>query len=113
MTTTAAVSELEQELLEARRRVRQLEQRLAAQCVETRSREEMLATVVEHAPVILWSIDRDGIVTLSEGSALAGLKFRPGQLLGESVFELYRDDPVILDQLRRALRRPLREVRAL
>ena len=101
--TTAAVSDLELELREARRRVRQLEQRLAAQCVETRSQEEKLATLVDHAPVILWSLDRDGIVTLSEGRALEGLKFRPGELLGQSVFDLYRDDPVILDQVRRAL----------
>jgi PAS domain S-box-containing protein len=101
--TTAALSHLEQELADARRRIRQLEQRLAEQREVTQSRERMLATVVDHAPVILWSVDREGNITLSEGRGLAALGLTPGESLGQSMFAMYRDQPAILDQLRRGL----------
>ena len=53
-------------------------------------------------PVYLWACDRDGIVTLSEGGGLKGLGFKPGELVGKSIWKLYADVPFILDSLRRA-----------
>jgi PAS domain S-box-containing protein len=62
-----------------------------------------LKIVVDHAPVVCWSADRDGIITLSEGAGLSSLGVSSGQLVGMSVFELYRDYPGILENIRRGL----------
>ena len=68
-----------------------------------RSVEHRLAFAVANAPVALWMIDRDGRITLSEGAALQAMGFVPGELVGQLVFELYRDYPAVLANTRRAL----------
>ena len=65
--------------------------------------QERLHTVVMSAPVILWALDSDGIITLSDGQGLATLRLQPGQVVGQSVFDVYRDVPAILDDHRTAL----------
>ena len=65
--------------------------------------EAQLAFAVDHAPIVLWMHDRHGMVTLSEGAALSALGFRPGQLVGHSAFDLYKDQPQILNNIRRVL----------
>lgn len=65
--------------------------------------EQMLQTVVSNAPIVLFALDLDGVFTLSEGRGLDALRLKPGQVVGKSVFHLYRDYPVILDACRRAL----------
>jgi signal transduction histidine kinase len=59
--------------------------------------------VVTGAPVILFALDADGTFTLSEGAALASLGLEPGSSVGKSVFDLYRDQPAVLDCVNRAL----------
>ncbi len=68
-----------------------------------RASDERLRVVVTSAPVILFALDRDGVFTLAEGRGLAGLGGRPGQVVGESIFDLYRDHPRLLDNIHRAL----------
>ncbi len=65
--------------------------------------EAQLKVAVDHAPIAVFSIDRDGIITLSEGAGLKALGVRSGELVGQSVFELYRDHPTIPDYIRRGL----------
>jgi len=65
--------------------------------------EQKLRTLVTNAPIVLFAIDRDGIFTHSEGKGLEGLGLKPGELVGRSVGEAYRDHPDILDHVRRAL----------
>ncbi len=65
--------------------------------------EDRLRTVVCNLPIVLFALDRNGIYTLSEGKGLNALGLRPGQLVGRSVFDVYRDEPAILDSIRRAL----------
>jgi len=65
--------------------------------------EAFLRTVVTNAPLVLFAVDREGIVTLSEGKGLAALGLQPGQVVGSSVFDLYGDVPQIVDDVRRAL----------
>jgi signal transduction histidine kinase/ActR/RegA family two-component response regulator len=67
---------------------------------ETRSR---LAAVVSNAPIAVWSIDDRGTLELFEGAALESFGARPGQGVGESVFEIYRAEPVVVDAHHRAL----------
>jgi two-component system cell cycle sensor histidine kinase/response regulator CckA len=70
---------------------------------DSKKLQDQLRFAVSHAPVVLWATDRQGTITLSEGSALAGLGLASGQLVGQSVFDLYRDYPGALATVRRAL----------
>lgn len=65
--------------------------------------EARLAFAVDHAPIVLWMIDRLGIISLSEGAALRALGFGPGQLVGHSAYDLYKDQPQILNNIRRVM----------
>jgi len=62
-----------------------------------------LKTVVSNAPIVLFSIDKDGIFTLSEGKGLADLGLAPGEAVGKSAYEMYQDVPQIQKGLKRAL----------
>lgn len=63
----------------------------------------LLQGVLATIDVMVWAIDRDGIVTLSEGAALKSIGLEPGQIVGQNAFELYRDNPDLCEKLRRAL----------
>ncbi|HKA25041.1 MAG TPA: PAS domain-containing protein [Candidatus Eisenbacteria bacterium] len=65
--------------------------------------EERLATVVANAPIVLFTTNREGVVTLCQGKGLSAIGRFPGESEGKSVYELYADNPVFLSQLRRAL----------
>lgn len=62
-----------------------------------------LRSLLAVAPVVIWELDKDGVVTLSEGRALAALGLAPQQLVGQSVFDVYKDRPDVMDSARRAL----------
>lgn len=65
--------------------------------------EAQLQTVIANLPVVLFMTDSHGIVTLSEGKGLAALGLRPGQVVGQSGFDLYAHLPDALATFRRAL----------
>jgi two-component system cell cycle sensor histidine kinase/response regulator CckA len=67
------------------------------------STEARLALAVNHAPIVIWAADKNGVVTLSEGAGLASLGVKSGQLVGQNLFELYRDHPTIPGHIRRGL----------
>jgi two-component system cell cycle sensor histidine kinase/response regulator CckA len=62
-----------------------------------------LAHVLDHAPLVLFSLDRNGRFTLSEGRGLDQLGLRPGEVVGRSVYDVYADHPEVLASVRRAL----------
>jgi len=68
-----------------------------------RQSEERLRTVVSNVPIVLFAVDRDGIFTVTDGKSLEKLGLAAGALVGQSVFELLREAPAILANLRRAL----------
>lgn len=65
--------------------------------------EQRLRAVIEHAPIIVFATDRDGIFTLSQGRGLQALGLVPGEVVGKSAFEVYRDIPRIGANLRLCL----------
>ena len=68
-----------------------------------RETETRLSAIASSAPIIAWAVDRDGIVTLSEGAGLERLGTEPGAHVGQSLFDLYRGVPKANDSVRRAL----------
>lgn len=80
-----------------------LEQRVAERTKELRESEERLRTVITSAPIVLFALDSKGVFTLSEGERLKALGLKPGEVVGRSAFDVYRDIPQIVDNTRRAL----------
>ncbi|UCF33242.1 MAG: PAS domain-containing protein [Phycisphaerales bacterium] len=70
---------------------------------ELQESEQRLRTVVTSCPVVLFTTDRKGMFTLSEGRGLRALNLHPGEVLGKSAIDLYKDHPQIGYNLRRAL----------
>lgn len=76
------------------------QRRTQAKLQETQNR---LAAVVANAPLAVWSVDREGRFTLFEGAAFQTLGCKQEERIGHSVFEVHRDDAVVVDAHRRAL----------
>ena len=68
-----------------------------------RASEERLATVVANAPIVLFATNTEGVITLCQGKGLAAIGKAPGESEGQSVYELYADNPTLHAQIRRAL----------
>ncbi|MCU0497186.1 MAG: PAS domain S-box protein [Anaerolineae bacterium] len=66
-----------------------------------RRSEELLRTTISNAPLILISLDREGIITLSQGRALRSLGYTAEQIIGVNIFEVMKAYPVIVDNIRR------------
>ncbi|WP_164013416.1 ATP-binding protein [Pyxidicoccus trucidator] len=75
----------------------------AAQEVSCEESRQRLQLVLSHAPVLLFVFDRKGILTHAEGKGHEGLGLRSGQLVGSSLFDIYRDVEWIVDSAHRAL----------
>jgi PAS domain S-box-containing protein len=65
--------------------------------------EGLLKTVVTNLHGIVFSFDKEGILLLSEGKSLSSLGLKPGQIVGQSVFDVYKDTPELIAGMRTAL----------
>jgi PAS domain S-box-containing protein len=52
--------------------------------------------VIEGADIITYSLDKNGVFTLSEGKILSKLGLKPGQVVGLNIRDMYKDNPEIL-----------------
>jgi len=70
-----------------------------------RSTPDRLRTVLDNAPLVLFTVDRGGIVTMCEGSALAGISRGTAKaVVGRSVFEVFANVPQVQALVRGALK---------
>jgi PAS domain S-box-containing protein len=65
--------------------------------------ENRLRTIITGAPIVLFSIDADGILSLFDGLGAAGLGVTPERVIGRSVFEVFAHVPQLLGAVRRAM----------
>jgi PAS domain S-box-containing protein len=65
--------------------------------------KERLDTVVSNVPVVLFALDAEGVFRLSEGRGLDALGWEPGEVVGQSAFDLYADYPDVTAAIERAL----------
>ncbi len=68
-----------------------------------RASEDKLRIVVNNANVLIFMIDKNGIITLSEGKLLNLFKFLPNQIIGISIFDIYEDKPEVKAAIEKAL----------
>ncbi len=62
-----------------------------------------LSRVLDHAPLVLFAFDQDGVVTLCEGQGLQRIGLRPRDFLGLCMFTVYPANPIVERSARRAL----------
>lgn len=62
-----------------------------------------LRAVLTHAPIVLFAMDKRGVITLSEGRGVEALGLRRQENVGKSVFDVYREHAWLTDSVRRAL----------
>jgi two-component system, cell cycle sensor histidine kinase and response regulator CckA len=70
---------------------------------ERQAIEQRMTFAIDHAPVSLFTLDDQGVLTMSGGAGLRALGYRPGYMVGRSLFDVYRDHPTIPGNIRRAL----------
>jgi PAS domain S-box-containing protein len=63
----------------------------------------LLNTITGNVSGIIFTLDKNGIFTLSDGKGLAALGLKPGQVVGLSAFDVYKDQPAIVSDIQRAL----------
>jgi PAS domain S-box-containing protein len=68
-----------------------------------RETEARLRHIIDKAPIILLAVDREGRITVAEGSGLRALKLSTSDLLGRSALELMAYEETVPGHVRRAL----------
>lgn len=68
-----------------------------------RSHQMHLKSLVDNLPVVVYALDRHGRFIYSDGKGLRRLWLAPGEVVGQSALELYKNYPEITDSIRRAL----------
>lgn len=80
----------------------ELERRLEAQR-HLRESEARLLAIIESAPIVLFAIDREGVITFSAGVGPDPLGKKPGEALGWPAADLFVDHVDVVEGIRRAL----------
>ena len=70
---------------------------------ELRESEGLIKTVVSNLHGVVFSVDKVGIFLLSDGKSLSSLGLTPGQVVGQSVFDVYKDVPEVVAGMKTAL----------
>ena len=80
----------------------ELEQRLQVQR-QLRESEARLRAIIDSAPIVLFAIDREGVITFSAGVGPDPLGKKPGEALGWSAADLFVEHPNVVEGIRQAL----------
>jgi len=65
--------------------------------------EERLSVVVSNAPIIVFALDRDGVLTLLEGKGLDTLGLSAEEVVGETVASVFERSPKMIEAAEAAL----------
>ena len=60
-------------------------------------------SVFDGKPFVVFAVDEHGVFTHSDGPGLGVLGLQAGEMVGRSAFEAYREEPSVVDNLRRVL----------
>jgi PAS domain S-box-containing protein len=68
-----------------------------------RLQREQFQRLVENAQPVVLLLDTEGTVLLAEGEDLGAVDLKPDEIVGESIYELYEEHPILLEYVDRAL----------
>src|SRR4051794_4125082 len=97
------VTELEGEPTQMVALLRDVTRRKAAER-GLRESEARLRTLVTRAPVLMWTVDRDGVFTMAEGQALGEIGTSSERLVGRPIKDVYARNPEVLVHYEKAFR---------
>jgi PAS domain S-box-containing protein len=80
-----------------------IKNKLETTIITLRESEQRFGAVVTNSPVVFSSVTNDGIFTLSEGHGLDGMGFKPGQVVGMHVKDVFSNYPEIIQIIEKAL----------
>lgn len=66
--------------------------------------QQKYSNVLNNADAVIMQIDRNGIILLNEGKALKKLGFKPGEFVGHSIFDIFKDEQGMIDCAKLALK---------
>lgn len=99
----AANKKLSKAQLELKKTNQNLEQIVEDRTRELIKNQHLLLTVTTEAPIVMFSVNKNGIFTLSNGKGLKKLGLNPGQVVGLSIFDVFKEYPGMLTEVRKAL----------
>ena len=92
---------------------RELEQRIKAleielgDCKQTVTMalesENLLQKAIDNAPVMVWTVDQNGMITSLAGAGLIDLESKPDKVLGQPLSDVFADHPKIMADTRQAM----------
>ncbi len=65
--------------------------------------EEKFRRILDNSQAIIFMMDKNGIFNLSEGGGLTALNLKPGEVVGQSAYEIYNDFPDVINAIELAL----------
>ncbi len=65
--------------------------------------QQRMRAIINMAPLVIWAIDKEGVFTFSEGKILEKIELKPGEVVGQSLFELFKENKEIVRNARTAL----------
>ncbi|PSP40935.1 hybrid sensor histidine kinase/response regulator [Halobacteriales archaeon QH_6_64_20] len=75
------------------------EYRAERELIET---DQVVRTILDSLPLVLYTLDEEGRFTRSRGKALETIGLEPGEVVGRSVHEVFGDFPEIIEHCERA-----------
>ncbi|MBV7329672.1 response regulator [Chloroflexi bacterium TSY] len=70
---------------------------------ELQEQQKFIQLILSNIPIALNVLDKDGVFTLSEGQGLDRLGYKPGELVGQSIFDVYRHRSDLLNNFQAVL----------
>lgn len=102
--TVSPIRDAEGRLIGAVKVARDISERKKTEA-SLRETQTRLKAVVHNAPITLLALDRDGALTFAEGrSLMAAADLSSSAILGHSAFQVFRDVPWIVDNIRRSFK---------
>lgn len=68
-----------------------------------RTQVQLLQTILENVPIMVWALDTEGVFTYHDGKASEAMGVKPGELIGRSAFDAFRELKESIGSVRRAL----------
>jgi PAS domain S-box-containing protein len=94
---------LQQTVEQLRAELNSTREQLHGEIDRLKKANETLQAAICGVPIFLWAIDTDGNLTLAEGKKLENWGLRPSEVVGQSIFEIYSNQPDILEKIAQVL----------
>ncbi len=106
----ALVVNLQQEVVqrktaqeELRREKEQVEEIVTRRTAELKSANLRLRAIINYAPLVIWAVDRKGVLIFCDGKGLEKIDHRAGEVPGKTVSELFDGNEALIASTQRVL----------